>query len=103
MILTPPQFCRSGHVYKVSWGGGIGHLEQSPPADHNHKDPAMNNNSDVEIEIDDSIVGESNNSDDKGCGNKGSGDEGKEDDKAGVHREEDNQGESSDKETGNIY
>ena len=66
----------------------------------------MNNNSDVEIEIDDSIVGDnngSNNSDDEGCGNEGggdegSGDEGKEDDEAGVHSEEDNQGELSDKE-----
>ena len=97
-------------------GGGIGHLEQFPPADHNHEDPAMNDNSDVEIEIDDSIVGDnngSNNSDDEGCGNEGGGDEGsgdegggdegEEDDEAGVHSEEDNQGESSDEEMGNIY
>ena len=107
-VLTPPQFCRSRHVYEVSWGGGIGHLEQFPPADHNHEDSTMSDSGDVEIEIDDFIEGDNDgsdntSSDDEGSGDEGEEDEDEEDDETGVHNEWYDPGELSDKETGNVY
>ena len=87
-------------------GGGIGHLEQFPPAYCIHEDSAINDSSDVEIEIDAFVVGDkngSNNSGDKGGGNEGEEDEGEEGDEAGVYEEEYDPGELSDEETWNIY
>ena len=87
-------------------GGGIGHLEQFPPAYRIHEDSAINDSSDVEIEIDDFVVGDnngSNNSGDEGGGDEGEEDEGEEGDEAGVYEEEYDPGELSDEETGNVY
>ena len=82
-------------------GGGIGHLEQFPPADG---DAGTNNNNNVEIETDDFILGDH-------------GDEGGRDREVGENEDEENEeeeeesegeegddpGESSDEETGNVY
>ena len=89
-------------------GGGIGHLEQFPPADHNHEDSAMSDSGDVEIEIDDFIEGDNDGSDntsgdDEGGGDESEEDEGEEDDETGVHNEGYDPGELSDEETGNVY
>lgn len=86
-------------------GGGIGHLEQFPPADNNG-DTAMNDDSNMEVETDDFIMGGSN---DEGEGDKEAGenqDEEEGDEEAGEmesEEDDDEPGELSDEETGNVY
>ena len=88
-------------------GGGIGHLEQFPPADNSSED-AFANEGDVEAEVDDFIAGENDRSSDhykEGEGKEdNSEDNGDEDGESEENEEEeDDPGESSDEETGNVY
>ena len=81
-------------------GGGIGHLEQFPPADNNDKEIIANDNHDMEVETDDFIVA--------GSAEDSNDNESEEDEEAGENEnvEEDNNsdlGEWSDEETGNVY
>ena len=82
-------------------GGGIGHLEQFPPADNNDKETetATNDDCDTEVEMDDFVVASDAENDDNG--------EGEENEEVGEEdpEEEDNSdpGEWSDEETGNVY
>ena len=93
-------------------GGGIGHLEQFPPADPNYEDSAVNDGGNAEAQMDDFILGYDNrstNSNNECEGDEGDGDEGEEDegeeDVAGNKDEEEDSdpGESSDEEIGNVY
>ena len=79
-------------------GGGIGHLEQFPPA---NGDAFADNSDNIEIETDDFFLGDH-------------GDEGERDREVGENEDEeeeeesegeegDDPGESSDEETGNVY
>lgn len=87
-------------------GGGIGHLEQFPPA-HNDTDTIASN---VEVETDDFIVvgtaadnhdGIERNGDD---GNdEGDGDEDEDVDREGIDGDTDTDEEDFDEETGNVY
>ena len=81
-------------------GGGIGHLEQFPPAESGDND-ATTNDANLEVEIDDFVVHED-------TGGNDNGDEGNEDEE--VEEDEDAEeegyldpGELSDEETGNVY
>jgi hypothetical protein len=86
-------------------GGGIGHLEQFPPANNDYEDPVANNNGDVEVEVDD-FGGDGGR---ENYNNEGGEDEGEEDqDEEGEGGDEDEEededpGELSDNETGNVY
>jgi hypothetical protein len=81
-------------------GGGIGHLEQFPPADNNKEDATTNDNSEVEVEMDDFIMDTSINNDDGGEGGREVGEDEDEEDEAEMDNDP---GESSDEETGNVY
>ena len=93
-------------------GGGIGHLEQFPPADNKDNESTTHNDGDAEVETEDFIAAE----DDAGSGNDDNEDE-EEGDEDGEEDEDDEEaeesdgaegddpdpGESSDEETGNVY
>ena len=81
-------------------GGGIGHLEQFPPAERNFEDSASNDNGDTEFEMDDLVMGASSTGDDEGEEDEGKEGEGEEDE---GEEEEGDPGELSDEETGNVY
>ena len=95
-------------------GGGIGHLEQFPPAESDENNAATHNDGDPEVEVDDFNA--------PGDAESGDGDEGEEDEDGKNEEDEEDEedeevrenedaengddldpGESSDEETGNVY
>ena len=81
-------------------GGGIGHLEQFPPAEGNDNSTTAHDDGNLEVEVDDFVMsGDTGSNDDD--------DRSEEDEEIGEDEdtEEDNldPGESSDEETGNVY
>lgn len=81
--------------------GGIGHLEQFPPAKNDDNDTGAHNDGDLEAEMDDFIVpGDTENDSDSDDSEEG-GEMGEDED----IEDEDNldPGELSDEETGNVY
>ena len=77
-------------------GGGIGHLEQFPPAKNDDDDTGAHNDSGLEAETDDFIVpGDTENDSDSDDSEEG-GEMGDDEDNL-------DPGELSDEETGNVY
>ena len=88
-------------------GGGIGHLEQFPPAGDDDEDTTTNDLNDVEVEINDFFTDGSDEGGDCSMGNDRAGEdeEGDDEEVEATEDEEmdDEPGELSDEEMGNVY
>jgi len=86
-------------------GGGIGHLEQFPPAETNDDDTAAHDDNDSEVEMDDFIIpaDTEDGEDDNNGGDDENGDDGEGEDDEDEEDDDLDPGESSDEETGNVY
>ena len=82
-------------------GGGIGHLEQFPPAHNKDKDAAAHDNNTIEVETDDFIVGSDDEGEEDYESEEDAGDDEEDDgnEAEGAGEDED----ALDEETGNVY
>ena len=83
-------------------GGGVGHLEQFPPA-NNDNGAAYEYQAEAEDGLDAERIERSGDNQDNGQGKEGEDEEGVDEDEEGVDNEDTDPGESSDEDAGNVY